>query len=330
MRIAVARRYGSPDVVRIEEIETPVPEGDEVLVRVHAASVNRADLDGLYPRWQFIRLFLGIRRPRLPGLGIDMAGEVVALGPQATRFKQGDSVFADLFNHRKKGGAFADFACVPQDGLTAMPPTLSYEDAACLPHSAILAILGLKPRRGQTFGKGSDVMIIGASGNVGPYCVQIAKARGATVTAVASGAKLEFVRSLGADKVIDYQTTDYTRAGSLFDLIIDVDAHHGVLGWRKSLKPKGIYCAMGGSASWLLSALVALPVSLVSRKSMGLLTGWRPFPDELVVELKRLVDSGVIKPHVDRTFPLDEAADALRYVDQGKATGKVVISVAQP
>ena len=149
MRIASARSYGSPDVVRVEEVETPKSEADEVLVRVHAASVNRADLDGLYPRWKFLRLFLGVRRPRLPWLGIDVAGEVVGLGPQATRFQLGDRVFADIFSHKKKGGAFAEFVCVPQRALAAMPPTLSYEEAACLPHGAILAILALKPRRGH-------------------------------------------------------------------------------------------------------------------------------------------------------------------------------------
>ena len=138
MKIAVARESGSPDVVRIEEVETPTPEADEVLVRVRAASVNRADLDGIYPRWQFTRLFLGLRRPRRPWLGIDVAGTVEALGPQAKRFKPGDDVFADIFSHGKKGGAFAEYACVPEKALSAMPAGLSHEEAATLPHSAIL------------------------------------------------------------------------------------------------------------------------------------------------------------------------------------------------
>jgi NADPH:quinone reductase-like Zn-dependent oxidoreductase len=330
MKIATARQYGSPDVVRIEEIETPKPEADEVLVRVHAASVNRADLDGLYPRWQFLRLFLGIRRPRLPWLGIDVAGTVEAVGPEVTELKPGDRVFGDIFGRGRKTGAFAEYACVSQKALATMPAALDFAEAACLPHAACLAILALTPRRGRDFGNGSDVMIIGASGNVGPYCVQIAKARGATVTAVASGPKLDFVRSLGADTVIDYKTTDYTSTGTRFDLIIDVDAHHGAMGWRRSLKPGGIYCAMGGSLSWLLSSVAALPVSLATGKSMGLLMGWRPFPPAAVAEMKELVAAGVIKPHVDRTYVLEEAADALRWVDQGKATGKVVINMEQP
>ena len=326
MKTAVAREYGSPDVVRIEEVETPTPEADEVLVRVRAASVNRADLDGMYPRWQFTRLFLGLRRPRRPWLGIDVAGTVEALGPQAKRFKTGDDVFADIFSHGKKGGAFAEYACVPEKALSAMPAGLSHEEAATLPHSAILAIMGLKPRGSKKFGPRNKVMIVGASGNVGPFLVQIAKSRGAEVTAVASGQKLDFVRTLGADHVVDYKTTDPRRTGERFDLIVDVDAHHGVLSWRNALKSGGVYCAMGGSAVWLLRSVIASPVArLVFHKKIGLMLGWSPFPEREVAELKELVAAGAIRAHIDRRFALDATADALRYVDQGKARGKVVI-----
>ena len=326
MKIATAREYGSPDVVRVEEIDTPTPDADEVLVRVKAASVNRADLDGMYPRWKFFRLFLGLRKPRLPWIGVDVAGTVEALGPQATRFKLGDEVFSDIFGKGKKGGAFAEFVCVPEKALSSMPAGLSHEEAATLPHSAILAIMGLKPRGKATFGAGSKVMIVGASGNVGPFCVQLAKSRGAEVTAVASGAKLDFVRSLGADHVIDYKITDPRRTGERFDLVVDVDAHHGVLSWRNALKPGGVYRAMGGSASWLLSCLVAMPVArLAFRKHMGLMLGWSPFPDKEVAQLKELVAAGAIRPIIDRRFSLAETADALHYVDQGKAKGKVLV-----
>ena len=326
MRIATAREYGPPDRVRIETVPTPTPEADEVVVRVRAASVNRADLDGMYPRWQFTRLFLGLRRPRLPWLGIDVAGIVESVGSEAKRFKPGDDVFADIFSHGKKGGAFAEFVCVPEKALAKMPANLSHEEAATLPHSAILAIMGLQPRGARTFGSGSKVMIVGASGNVGPFLVQIAKSRGAEVTAVASGAKADFVRSLGADHVIDYAASDPRRTGQRFDLIVDVDAHHGVLSWRNSLKPGGVYCAMGGSGSWLLRSVVAsLVARLVLSKRMGLLVGWSPFPDKEVAELHELVAAGVLKPHIDRRFTLDETADALRYVDQGKARGKVLV-----
>ncbi len=326
MRIATARAYGSPDVVRVEDIDTPTPEGDEVLVRVRAASVNRADLDGMYPRWKFFRLFLGLRRPRRPWLGVDVAGTVDALGPEAKRFKVGADVFADIFSYGKKGGAFAEFVCVPEKALSAMPAGLTHDEAATLPHSAILAIMGLNPHGATEFGAGTQVMIVGASGNVGPFCVQLAKSRGAEVTAVASGQKLDFVRSLGADHVVDYKVTDPRRTGERFDLIVDVDAHNGVLSWRNSLKPGGVYRAMGGSAAWLLSCLVTMPVArIVFRKHMGLMLGWSPFPDKVVAQLKELVAAGQIKPIIDRSFTLDEVADALRYVDQGKAKGKVLV-----
>jgi NADPH:quinone reductase-like Zn-dependent oxidoreductase len=325
MKAAVARQYGSPDVVRIEDVPIPTPEGDEVLVRVKAASVNRADLDGLYPRWQFLRPFTGIRRPRSPWLGVDVAGTVERVGPDVTKLKPGDDVFFDMFGKAAKGGAFAEYACLTQERPSSMPTSLSYEEAACLPHSAVLAILGMKARGGHTFGAGSKVLVVGASGNVGPFVVQIAKARGAEVTAVASGAKLDFVRSLGADRVIDYKTTDPRRTGERFDLIIDVDARHGTLSWRSALKDGGHYSAMGGPASWLLSSLIASPVARLSGKRMGLLLGWRPFAPDAVAELKKLVAAGVIQPHIDKRFSLDEAADALRWVDQGKARGKVVV-----
>jgi NADPH:quinone reductase-like Zn-dependent oxidoreductase len=326
MKIAAAREYGSPDQVRVEEMLTPTPEADEVLVRVRAASVNRADLDSMYPRWQFTRLFLGLRRPRLPWLGIDVAGTVEANGPEARRFKPGDDVFADIFSHRKKGGAFAEFVCVPEKALATMPSTLSHEEAATLPHSAVLAIMGLQPRGARKFGAGTKVMIVGASGNVGPFLVQIAKSRGAEVTAVASAQKADFVRSLGADHVIDYKTTDPRRTDERFDLIVDVDAHLGVLSWRNSLKPGGVYCAMGGSASWLLRSVVgSLVARLMFGKRMGLLVGWSPFPDKQVAELRELVAAGAVKPQIDRRFTLAETADALRYVDQRKSRGKVVI-----
>jgi NADPH:quinone reductase-like Zn-dependent oxidoreductase len=254
-----------------------------------------------------------------------VAGTVDAVGEGVTTLKPGDDVFGDIFGRTQKGGSFAEYACVPAKALATMPAGVSHDVAACLGHSAMLAILALEPRRNQSFGAGSKVMIVGASGNVGPYCVQIAKSRGAEVTAVASGEKLDFVSALGADHVIDYKTTDSTRTGERYDLIVDVDAHHGVLGWRHSLTERGIYCAMGGSATWLLSAVAAMPVSLVTRKSMGLLLGWSPFPQSRVPELKKLVEDGVIQPNIDKRFSLDQTADALRWVDQGKARGKVVV-----
>jgi NADPH:quinone reductase-like Zn-dependent oxidoreductase len=324
MKAAWRDRYGGPQIVEVREVETPIPTGDQVRVRVHAASVNRADLDGLTPRWIFVRLFLGFRRPRVTYLGLDVAGVVEAVGEEATRFKPGDRVFADLFAYR--AGAFAEHVCAPERAFAPIPNDLSFEDAATLPHSAVLALQGLRLGNGRTVGEGARVLVVGASGNVGPFVVQIAKSRGAHVTGVASTDKLDFVRSLGADEVLDYKTTDYTRTGQRYDWIVDVDAHHPLRRWRSSLKPGGVYVAMGGSTAWMLSLLVMMPaLKLATDKSMGLLLGWKPFARDDVEEVKRLVAEGTIKPAIDRRFSLDEVVDALRYVEEGHAKGKVVV-----
>jgi NADPH:quinone reductase-like Zn-dependent oxidoreductase len=324
MRAAWRDRYGGPDVVEVREIDTPTPTGDQVLVRVHAASVNRADLDGLGPRWAFIRLFMGLRRPRQHVLGLDAAGVVESVGEGATRFRVGDRVFADLFAHG--AGALAEYACAPEKAFARIPDEMSFDVAATLPHSAILALQGLRLRNGRTAGQGDRVLVVGASGNVGPFAVQIAKSRGAHVTGVASASKLDFVRSLGADEVIDYETTDYTSPAKPYDWIVDVDAHHSLRRWPRALKPGGVYVAMGGSGGWLLSLLLWQPIlKLTTNKKLGLLVHWKPFAPPDVEELLRLVRSGVVSPVIDRRFSLDAVVDALRWVDDGHARGKVIV-----
>jgi NADPH:quinone reductase-like Zn-dependent oxidoreductase len=191
----------------------------------------------------------------------------------------------------------------------------------------VLALQGLRLRRGRQVKAGDRVMVVGASGNVGPFAVQIAKDRGAVVTAVASGAKLDFVRSLGADDVIDYKTQDPRATTDRYDWIMDVDAHESILSWRNALKPDGVYVAHGGSGSWFLKTLVQQPLMAIgSKRSMGLMLWWKPFDSDDVAELQRLVVSGVIKPQIDRQFALDDVVEALRYVDDGKARGKVLIN----
>jgi NADPH:quinone reductase-like Zn-dependent oxidoreductase len=325
MKAAVRDRYGPPDVVRVEQVPRPVPTDNQVLVRVHAASVNRADLDGLYPRWQFTRLLLGVRRPRIRRIGLDAAGVVEAVGPNVTRLRPGDKVFADLFAFGQ--GAFAEYVCAPERAFATMPAGLPFDEAATLPHSAVLALQGLRVRGGRAVGRGDRVMIVGASGNVGPFAVQIAKARGAEVSGVARTDKLDFVRSLGADHVIDYTTTDYTRTGGPYDWIVDVDAHHSLPRFRGALRPRGVYVAMGGSTAWLLSAILVAPFARVSDKRLGLMLDWQPFKAQDVDTLKDLIAAGQLKPAIDRRFPLDQLVDALRYVDEGRAKGKVVISL---
>jgi NADPH:quinone reductase-like Zn-dependent oxidoreductase len=327
MKAAVMDRYGPPDVVRVEDVDQPNPSDDQVLVRVHAASVNRADLDFLHSRPGFVRLFTGIRAPRNHRLGLDVAGVIESVGSGVTRFKPGDEVFGDLYGFGL--GAFAEYVCAPEKAFAAMPPGMTFEEAATLPHSAVLAVQGLRLRDGRTIRPGDKVLVSGASGNVGPFAVQIAKALGAEVTGVCSPAKLDFVRSLGADHALDYTTTDYTATHERYDWIIDTDSHHSILRVRRALRPKGVYVTLGGTAIPILSALVIGPVvSLASDRWTGLLLWWKPFNADDVATLKELIAAGKVKPVIDRRYPLSEVADALRYVDEGRAKGKVVIRIA--
>ena len=328
MKIAWRDRWGGPEVVEVRDIDTPVPIGSQVLVKVQASSVNRADLDWLLPKGGWLaRLFLGLRRPKRHTLGIDVAGTIEALGPEATRFKIGDRVFGDLI---MGGGmaAFAEYTTAPERRLQPIPERLSFEDAATLPHSGALAVMAFKPYWGQELRPGESVMIVGASGNVGPFAVQIAKARGLRVTGVCRTEKVDFVRSLGADEVIDYTTTDYTKSGR-YDRIIDVDAHRSILGYRKALEPGGVYISMGGNATWILSLFAAALTFSLTRGGvhMGLMPGWRPFhPDEAAV-LGQLLAAGAIKPAIDRLYPLSEVAQALSDVHEGRNKGKIVITM---
>ena len=328
MKAAFQDRYGPPDVVEVREVDRPVPSADQVLVRVRAASVNRADLDGLTPRPAFVRLFIGLRAPRNHSTGIDVAGVVESTGPDVTRFRPGDEVFADLYATGQ--GAFAEYVCAPEKAFQAIPAGMSFEDAATLPHSAILAVQGLRLRNGRTPQPGDKVLIDGASGNVGPFAVQIAKSMGAEVTGVASPEKLDFVRSLGADHVIDYTKVDYTKTGERYDWILDTDSHHPILGIRRSLKPNGVYVTLGGTSLPIIAGLVIGPlISLATDKSMGLMIWWKPFKADDVAALKELIAAGKVKPVIDRRYPLSEVVDALRYVDEGRATGKVVITMPE-
>ena len=290
--------------------------------------MNRADLDWLLPKggW-FLRLFLGFRRPRRHTLGIDVAGTVAALGPEATRFQVGDRVYGDVI-FRGGMAAFAEYASVREALLQPIPEQLSFEEAATLPHSAALAVMGMKPYWGQALKAGDSVMVVGASGNVGPFLVQIAKARGLRVTGVCRTAKIDFVRSLGADDVIDYTTTDYTRSGP-YDRIIDVDAHRSILGYRKALKPGGVYISMGGNGTWILSYLAAGLTLQLARggKHLGLMPGWRPFPAEDAAELAQLVAAGAFTPRIDRRYKLGEVRAALADVHEGRNKGKIVITM---
>ena len=325
MLAALQERYGPPEVVRLAEVDRPVPGDDGVLVRVQAASVNRADLDGLGPRPGFVRLFLGLRAPRNHRTGIDVAGVVDSVGASVTRFKPGDKVFADLYPHG--GGAFAEFACAPEKAFQSMPADMSFEDAATLPHSAILALQGLRRRRGGTIKAGDKVAIVGASGNVGPFAVQIAKSMGAEVTGVARTNKLDFVRSLGADHVIDYTRDDFTKLGERYDRILDMAATRGIADIRRALTKRGVYIVIGGSLPLVFGTMLVGFVMPLAGKQRAGLPLWKPFNSRDAAELSRMLADGIIKPVIDRRYPLSEVPDALRHVDDRHAKGKVVITV---
>jgi len=326
MKAAVRDRYGSPDVVELRDVDRPAPSDDQVLVRVRAASVNRADLDGLIPRPSFVRLFIGLRAPRNPRVGCDVAGIVESVGASVTRFRPGDAVFGDMFAFGQ--GAFAEYVCAPERAFASMPTGMTFEQAATIPHSAILALQGLRLRGGRSIRPGDKVLIGGASGNVGPFAVQLAKSFGAEVTGVCRTDKLDFVRSLGADHVIDYTKVDYTSTGERYDWILDTDSHRSILHVRRALRPKGVYVTLGGSALPILQALLLGPLmSTVGDRWMGLLLWWKPFNAHDVATLKELIAAGKLAPVIDRRFPLSEVVDALRWVDEGHAKGKVVITI---
>lgn len=326
MQAAIRDRYGPPSVVRVEEVEKPAPGEGEVLVRVKAASVNRADLDSLGPRPGFTRLFMGFRAPRVRRVGIDVAGIVEAVGPGAGRFKPGDEVFADLFNFGQ--GAFAEYVSAPAKAFESIPRGMSFEDAATLPHSAILALQGLRLRNGRSIQPEDKVLIEGASGNVGPFAVQIAKSMGADVTGVCSTEKVELVRSLGADHVIDYKKVDFTTTGERYAWILSAEARHWLLRYRRALQPNGVYVTLGAPTTRSFFGLLgASLLAKATKNSIGLMLWWKPFNPADVATLAELFAAGKLKPVIDRRYPLSQIVDALRYVEDGRAKGKVIITI---
>ena len=320
MKAVAYTRYGSPDVLRLTDVETPVPEGDEVLVRVRAVSLNGSDWETLRGKPMYSRIG-GPFRPRHHILGSDIAGRVAVTGPEATLFRPGDDVFADILSSM---GGFAEYACVPQSALSQMPAGLTYEEAAALPQAGAIALQGIRGK-GQVQ-PGQAVLINGAGGGSGMYAVQLAKLDGAEVTGVDNTGKLEFMRSLGADHVIDYTREDFTRNGRAYDLILDLAAYRSPLACRGSLKPGGRYLYVGGSVAALLQALVAWPLTgrAEGRKI-------RVLPVRLGVRhlapLVELCRAGKIATVIDRRYPLREVPDALRYMGEGNAKGKVIILV---
>jgi NADPH:quinone reductase-like Zn-dependent oxidoreductase len=317
MKAVVYTRYGSPDVLRFTDVEKPTPKDNEVLVKVQAVSLNGSDWEALRGKPAYARIG-GPLRPRHHILGSDIAGRVEATGHTTTKFQPGDDVFADILNYM---GGFAEYVCVPESALAPMPAGMTYEEAAALPQAGAIALQGIRDT-GQVQA-GQKVLINGAGGGSGMYAVQLAKLGGAEVTGVDNPEKLEFIRSLGADHVIDYTRADFTRDGCRYDLILDLAAHHSALVYKGSLVPGGRYLYVGGSAATLLQVLLIGPlIGRAEGKKLRLLAV-RSGAQRLA-PLVELCQARKIATVIDRRYRLHEVPEALRYLGEGHAKGKLV------
>jgi NADPH:quinone reductase-like Zn-dependent oxidoreductase len=324
VKAIVRTRYGSPDVLEMQDVAVPVPTERALLVKVHAASVNAADWHVLRGKPYFARATLGLRTPKHPTLGADVAGTVEAAGAATTRFRPGDEVFGDLST--SGFGTFAEYVLAPEDMLATKPANLTFEQAAAVPLAGVTALQGL--RDSGHIQPGMRVLVNGAAGGVGSFAVQLARHFGTEVTGVCSTPKLELVRSIGAQHVIDYMREDFTRTGTTYDLIYDAVGNRSVADLRRALNPGGI-CAVAGFSSVPRLAAVGLLGPLVRRGNRRVrLTGTtRPNAGDLAV-LKDIIEAGAVTPLIDRRYPLRDVSEAIRYVEAGHASGKVVITVA--
>jgi len=316
------KRYGSPDVLELKEVEKPTPKDEEVLVKIIAASINVEDLDFLRGRGFSVR-FVGPLKPKYKILGFDLAGRIETVGRNVKQFKPGDEVFGDLFSYGF--GAFAEYVCAPEKALMLKPESITFEQAATIPSRAIIALQGLRDKR--QIQPGQKVLINGAGGGVGPFAIQIAKYYGAEVTCVDNTKKLDMLRSIGADHVIDYIQEDFTKNGQHYDLILDIAAHHSIFDYKRALSPKGIYLIVGGSRSSILQAVFLGPlISIIGSKKMGLMI-WKPNKKEDLEFMKELIESGKVVPVIDKTYPLSEGTAAFKHFEEGNPQGKIVITM---
>lgn len=320
MKAIVYTRYGPPEVLHLSEVEKPVPKDDEVLIQVHAVSINGADREGLIGRPLYARIG-GLRRPGNPILGSDIAGIVEAAGREITEYKSGDEVFGEIPGYH---GGFAEYACAPERTLMLKPAGLSFEQAAAIPQAGTIALRGIRTE-GQVQ-PGQQVLINGAGGSTGSFAVQLARLAGAEVTAVDHTGKLDFLRSLGADQVIDYTRQDFTKMGVQYDLILDVIAHRSAFSYGQALKPNGTVFVVGGSVATLFQIVLLGPwIKKRTGKNIRLLMV--PQNREDLMAITELITAGQVRTVIDRVYPLSETPEAMRYVASGEARGKVVIRV---
>ena len=329
MRAYLYRQYGPPGVLKLEECAKPAPAPNELLIKVHAASVNPYDWHFLRGEPYLLRLMAGLRHPKDPRLGADLAGEVEAVGCGVTRFKPGDAVFG------VGKGAFAEFACARESQIVPMPANITFEQAAAVPIAGLTALQALRkaglhqPNVATT--SQPKVLVNGASGGVGTFSVQIAKAFGAHVTAVCSPRNVEMVRSLGADRVMDYSREDFTTSKERFDVLLDNVGNRPLLACRRLLLPKGVYIGVGGSAGrWMVATIARAIFSLTlsafgARKFLGVFA--KSATDDLTI-LHNLMQSGKVAPVIDRRYAFAELPQAIAYLEEGHARGKVVMIVA--
>jgi NADPH:quinone reductase-like Zn-dependent oxidoreductase len=321
MQAIVFTQYGPPDGLELKEVPKPTPKDDELLIRVHASSINSWDWEFLNGKPFINRLMFGLLRPKPAKqiLGADIAGTVEAVGKKITRFQPGDEVFGDLWSN---WGGFAEYACAQETALEPKPGNATLEEAAAVPQAGVLALQGL--RKAAQLQPGQKVLINGAGGGVGTFAVQLAKLSGAEVTGVDASHKLNVVCSVGADHVIDYTQEDFTKTGECYDLIIDCQCFRSMFDNRRALRPEGTYAMIGGSIPrvyqlWLLGLISSL--TREDRK-LRLVAG---APNKGLAVLKELIEAGKLVPVVDRTYPLREVPEALRYFGEGHHKGKIVI-----
>jgi NADPH:quinone reductase-like Zn-dependent oxidoreductase len=321
MKAIVCTRYGSPDDLEYKEVEKPAPRDNEVLVKIHAASLNAADFEILRGAWS--ARFVGPLRPMHKIPGSDVAGRIEAIGREVKQFKPGDDVFGDLF--MSGFGAFAEYVSVPENVLWQKPKSMTFEEASTYPQAAIIALQGLRGRK--QIQPGHKVLINGAGGGMGTFAVQIAKHLGAEVTAVDNAEKLEMLREIGADHVIDYTKEDYTKSGNRYDLVLDVAAHHSVFDHKRALSPDGNFVIVGGSRSSIFQTVLLGPlITMTEEKKMGL-NPWITDKKEDIDFLIELFEVDKVKPVIDRRYPLSEVPEAYRYLEEGHAKGKLVVTM---
>ena len=321
MKAIINSRYGSPDLLELKEVDKPVPDDDEVLIMVYASSVNDWDAGLVKGTPLALRPFFGWLKPRVQIIGCDVAGVVESVGKNVKRFQPGDAVYGDI--HACGFGAYAEYVCVDENALEPKPSTLSFEEAAAIPHAATLAWQGLYDK-GQ-LQSGQELLINGAGGGVGPIALQLAKLHGLEVTGVDSGEKLTLLRSMGFDHVIDYRQEDFTRSGNTYDLILDVKTNRSPFDYARALKPNGCYVTVGGSMVRLLQTLLFGGwISRTKQKDMRILALQA---NRGLAEMAELFETGKIVPIVEGPYSLSEVPEAIRLFSKAEQKGRIVITI---